>query len=368
MKKQTMIEFSGGGASCNPAPVRVLFKFTWLGLLVSFLGDLFSLNSSLARYRFENKSPKFSGAKKRIISWIACLPRWRVNEHPPFFDTQSKNGVLEAGCPVGTHTLAMTERNTSKAKRCNKNVKNSSPLTVHHSQINETAFSRFTSHFSLPHPPAFTLAEVLITLGIIGIVAAMTLPSIMARHRSKVLEAQFHKRISEVSQAIMMLKKDEYFSGTLIGEQIASLLASQFKGSIVPDRSIYSAQKQYQKTQIGYELPTYKNYTKTADFRKYKLDDGAIIVSKEFFIFINNDNYSLTNYQIIIDVNGLQKPNIFGYDVFAFELDKTDTLKSMPYSNATKAYCNTTSSDECNGWSCSYYAMTERDYFKNLNW
>ncbi|MBS5860937.1 type II secretion system protein, partial [bacterium] len=212
------------------------------------------------------------------------------------------------------------------------------------------------------------LAEVLITLGIIGIVAAMTLPSIMARHRSKVLEAQFHKRISEVSQAIMMLKKDEYFSGTLIGEQIASLLASQFKGSIVPDRSIYSAQKQYQKTQIGYELPTYKNYTKTADFRKYKLDDGAIIVSKEFFIFINNDNYSLTNYQIIIDVNGLQKPNIFGYDVFAFELDKTDTLKSMPYSNATKAYCNTTSSDESNGWSCSYYAMTERDYFKNLNW
>ena len=315
MKKQTMIEFPGGGASCNPAPVRVFLKFTLLGQFMSFVGDLFSLNSSPARYRFENKSPTNFFAKK-----------------------QSKDEM------------------------------NSSPLTVHRLLNNETAFSRFTSHFSLPHPPAFTLAEVLITLGIIGIVAAMTLPSIMARHRSKVLEAQFHKRISEVSQAIMMLKKDEYFSGTLIGEQIASLLASQFKGSIVPDRSIYSAQKQYQKTQIGYELPTYKNYTKTADFRKYKLDDGAIIVSKEFFIFINNDNYSLTNYQIIIDVNGLQKPNIFGYDVFAFELDKTDTLKSMPYSNATKAYCNTTSSDESNGWSCSYYAMTERDYFKNLNW
>ena len=332
-KMQAMIEFSGGGAAlCYAgrhfhrylkcleapiefsAPVRVFSKFMWLGLFVPHLGNLFSQARSLTRYRFENKSPKNFFAKKQS----------KYEKH--------------------------------------------SPLTVHSSQINETDFSRFTSHFSLPQPPAFTLAEVLITLGIIGIVAAMTLPSIMARHRSKVLEAQFHKRISEVSQAIMMLKKDEYFSGTLIGEQIASLLASQFKGSIVPDRSIYSAQKQYQKTQIGYELPTYKNYTKTADFRKYKLDDGAIIVSKEFFIFINNDNYSLTNYQIIIDVNGLQKPNIFGYDVFAFELDKTDTLKSMPYSNATKAYCNTTSSDESNGWSCSYYAMTERDYFKNLNW
>lgn len=216
---------------------------------------------------------------------------------------------------------------------------------------------------------AFTMAEVLITLGIIGIIAAMTLPSLIARQRSKVLEAQFHKRISEVSQAIMMLKKDEvYLSGTYLGREIPPLLAAQFKGSIIPERAIYSYAKGAQKAAIGYELPTYKNYTKTADFSKNHLDDGAIIVNKEFFIFINNDNNNMTSYQIIIDVNGLQKPNIFGYDVFAFELDKTDTLKSMPYSNAVKAYCNTKSSDARNGWSCSYYAMTDRDYFKNLNW
>ena len=34
----------------------------------------------------------------------------------------------------------------------------------------DTVFSRFTSHFSLKRKAAFTLAEVLITLGIIGIV------------------------------------------------------------------------------------------------------------------------------------------------------------------------------------------------------
>ena len=65
MKKQTMIEFPGGGASCNPAPVRVLFKFTLLGWFRSFLGDLFSQTRSLARYRFENKSPKNFFAKKQ---------------------------------------------------------------------------------------------------------------------------------------------------------------------------------------------------------------------------------------------------------------------------------------------------------------
>ena len=36
---------------------------------------------------------------------------------------------------------------------------------------------------------AFTLAEVLITLGIIGIVAAMTLPALITRNQNKALEA-----------------------------------------------------------------------------------------------------------------------------------------------------------------------------------
>jgi len=35
--------------------------------------------------------------------------------------------------------------------------------------------------------PAFTLAEVLITLGVIGIVAAMTLPTLIANYKNKVL-------------------------------------------------------------------------------------------------------------------------------------------------------------------------------------
>lgn len=40
---------------------------------------------------------------------------------------------------------------------------------------------------------AFTLAEVLITLGIIGVVAALTLPALMADYRAKELEVRFKK-------------------------------------------------------------------------------------------------------------------------------------------------------------------------------
>lgn len=50
----------------------------------------------------------------------------------------------------------------------------------------------------------FTLAEVLITLGIIGIVAAMTIPNIIAGYRKKVVETRLAKLYSSVNQAIKM--------------------------------------------------------------------------------------------------------------------------------------------------------------------
>ncbi|MBP3925040.1 type II secretion system protein [bacterium] len=51
--------------------------------------------------------------------------------------------------------------------------------------------------------PAFTLAEVLITLGIIGIVAAMTLPALIQNHRNQVAETRLKKFYSAINQAII---------------------------------------------------------------------------------------------------------------------------------------------------------------------
>lgn len=38
---------------------------------------------------------------------------------------------------------------------------------------------------------AFTLAEVLITLGIVGVVAALTLPGLISKYKAKRLHSQF---------------------------------------------------------------------------------------------------------------------------------------------------------------------------------
>ena len=72
----------------------------------------------------------------------------------------------------------------------------------------EKSTSRFTLHTSLKKQVAFTLAEVLITLGIIGVVAALTMPSLIANHTKSVVEARLEKFYSSMNQAIRMAELD----------------------------------------------------------------------------------------------------------------------------------------------------------------
>ncbi len=54
----------------------------------------------------------------------------------------------------------------------------------------------------------FTFAEVLITLGVIGIVAALTLPSVIQNYQKKVTVERLKKTYSTLAQAIQMSVKD----------------------------------------------------------------------------------------------------------------------------------------------------------------
>ena len=55
---------------------------------------------------------------------------------------------------------------------------------------------------------AFTLAEVLISLGIIGIVAALTLPAIISNYKKSVIETSVKKFYTNINQAIIMSERD----------------------------------------------------------------------------------------------------------------------------------------------------------------
>lgn len=50
---------------------------------------------------------------------------------------------------------------------------------------------------------AFTLAEVLITIGIIGVIAALTFPAMISHYNKVVMSARNKKFVSSIDQAIL---------------------------------------------------------------------------------------------------------------------------------------------------------------------
>ena len=80
---------------------------------------------------------------------------------------------------------------------------------------------------------AFTLAEVLITLGIIGVVAAMTMPTLMNSTNGAQYKTAYKKALSVISQAIVMnVALDDY-----------DLSQASETGTGTADQSIYTMLK-----------------------------------------------------------------------------------------------------------------------------
>ncbi len=66
----------------------------------------------------------------------------------------------------------------------------------------------------------FTLAEVLITLGIIGVVAAMTMPSLIQNYQKRQTAVRLEKFYSIMSQAVLQWQNDE---GIITGDSMFTL-------------------------------------------------------------------------------------------------------------------------------------------------
>lgn len=100
---------------------------------------------------------------------------------------------------------------------------------------------------------AFTLAEVLITLGIIGIVAAMTLPTLIQNKQDKELVSQTKKVFADINNAMLLAQKDYgvvgdnsfLFNATDSSYVIAQNLAKYFSGAKVCEDSSQKGCSQY---------------------------------------------------------------------------------------------------------------------------
>lgn len=135
----------------------------------------------------------------------------------------------------------------------------------------------------------FTLAEVLITLGIIGVVAAMTIPTLMANHRKKVVETKLEKIYSVMNQAIN-LTNAEY------GDVTNWIIDCGRSDS--PTCSINEVENWFNST-IGKHLETLKTgktKNKTNDILLIYLKDGSILGVTNYiydmFFYVNSDAIS----------------------------------------------------------------------------
>lgn len=172
---------------------------------------------------------------------------------------------------------------------------------------------------------AFTLAEVLITLGIIGIVAAMTIPNLISTHQKKATVTKLQKAISVINQAYRLSFDDvgEPESAFDIGaeEYFKTYWAPYLKVATYCNSYSdcgYKSSRPYSTANgavpdITLPASTSANASRTL----FAIPDGTF-----FMIFtasgdgkggISKDN------RVLVDLNGGEKPNIFGRDVFMLE-------------------------------------------------
>ena len=75
---------------------------------------------------------------------------------------------------------------------------------------------------------AFTLAEVLITLGIIGIVSAMTIPTLINNYQKKVTVAKLQKVHAVLNQIARMAVVDNSIKAFTSGQEVSEEKTKEF--------------------------------------------------------------------------------------------------------------------------------------------
>ena len=195
----------------------------------------------------------------------------------------------------------------------------------------EPHFTYFT-HSTHVKKAAFTLAEVLITLGIIGVVAAMTIPTLISNYQKKQRLVQLKNSFSVVANAIRLSEIDNgpmtiWPTGAEmdVNAYWAKYLKPYFANPVLCAT----------KSDCGYDdsFDTIKWGCGsrwgilTDDTRLlFRLKNGTIV-----FLPRNSqeqDGTPIYTSQLYIDVNGASSPNECGKDVFVF---KRTEKGIMPY-------------------------------------
>ncbi len=165
----------------------------------------------------------------------------------------------------------------------------------------------------------FTLAEVLITLAIIGVVAALTIPTVVKNYQKQQTIAKLKKAWSMISQAYNMSQAQNGMYQTW-DKAVDIGTAQYFNQYWKPYLKVSKVCTSY--SDCGYKaLAPWKhsngnnsttNVVSTTSRTTFLTPDGIL-----FIIFTSSGSLAV-NDSVIIDLNGSKEPNVFGKDLFRF--------------------------------------------------
>ena len=212
---------------------------------------------------------------------------------------------------------------------------------------------------------AFTLAEVLITLGIIGIVAAMTLPTVINNIQDKQFLTMLKKQYSIINQALLMTYES--------GDDIPNLDQSNWKDMIF---YVCRIAKQLKYTDSGLKCAEIEAAGESAEFESQYSNSNVVWHNEgEWYNKKGEPQYLNTGYlrmtfmlpdgvminfscfrDVFVDVNGKRKPNTIGRDIFYFHIPQGSLYPSF--------FDKTSYSNNVNGCSDSYAVSITRENYK----
>ena len=193
---------------------------------------------------------------------------------------------------------------------------------------------------------AFTLAEVLITLGIIGIVAEMTIPTLMNNVQDQVYKTGYKTAYSEASQAwLRAMTDDKIVALPNVGDNQAQRLAN-----FAAFQSYFQVSKTCGDASTA-TLAAISDCWANGEmwWTSFPYANGVAFIDNAGMAWVLTVSISTTNTnEIFVDVNGSKKPNKFGqdrFDLMPAAADNNwsgDLVKIIPHHDCLSA-------SDCNG-------------------
>jgi len=214
----------------------------------------------------------------------------------------------------------------------------------------------------------FTLAEILITIGIIGVVAAITIPNLIQKNYEKQTVAKVKETYAILAQALKMAE-EEYgdWDNPINDSEGALKIAERIKPflKIAVDCGLQDLDGKCFPN-VYYEYLNKKrkvvlSYAESDIYYKIKLLNGTSVMWRG-----KGDNEPLNGqvpFAFFIDSNGVAKPNRLGYDMFDIYYYPGYGLLSYAYRHneiETGQRCSINNT----GYGCAYHIIK----FGNMNY